>query len=332
MKIPCDVIVDLLPLYHDGVCSENSKKIIADHLSECESCKSVLEKIKNTTVDNFLQIERGEVIHHHKQEVKRKSLAVGFSIALVMAIPVLACLIVNLATGHALDWFFIVLTALMTLASITVIPLIFEKEKFLWTLGSFTFSLTLLLVTCAIYNRGDWFFVAIIPVLFGLSLLFAPYVLNKLPLKGFMAHHKGLLAMALDTLFLYAVIVVSGLYLEGSTLIGYWQPALLITSVCLLFPWGLFLIIRYIRANLFIKTGLGLIFGGLFLSVIENIVYWITDGIFRFQFKNANLLVWNNSAVINANVLLLILLTGCIIGAILLAIGLLRITRIRERD
>lgn len=39
MKYPCSLIQDLLPLYHDGVCSEESSKIIENHLSECSSCK-----------------------------------------------------------------------------------------------------------------------------------------------------------------------------------------------------------------------------------------------------------------------------------------------------
>ena len=39
MKYPCDIIQDLLPLYFDGVCSEESKKAIEKHLSECFACK-----------------------------------------------------------------------------------------------------------------------------------------------------------------------------------------------------------------------------------------------------------------------------------------------------
>ena len=39
MNCSCNVIRDLLPLYYDGVCSEESKTIVDRHLSECESCK-----------------------------------------------------------------------------------------------------------------------------------------------------------------------------------------------------------------------------------------------------------------------------------------------------
>lgn len=42
MKYPCNLIQDLLPLYHDGVCSEESVEIIEKHLSECTVCKEYL--------------------------------------------------------------------------------------------------------------------------------------------------------------------------------------------------------------------------------------------------------------------------------------------------
>ena len=38
MKLPCEMIQDLLPLYHDGVCSEVSKTVVQEHLKGCESC------------------------------------------------------------------------------------------------------------------------------------------------------------------------------------------------------------------------------------------------------------------------------------------------------
>ncbi len=39
MKYPCGIIQDLLPLYHDGVCSQESRQIIEAHLEECSDCK-----------------------------------------------------------------------------------------------------------------------------------------------------------------------------------------------------------------------------------------------------------------------------------------------------
>jgi len=39
MKYSCDLMRDLLPLYLDGVCSEESRKAVEAHLSECPGCK-----------------------------------------------------------------------------------------------------------------------------------------------------------------------------------------------------------------------------------------------------------------------------------------------------
>jgi hypothetical protein len=45
-KISCDIIKDILPLYYDNVCSDDSKKMVEEHLAECNTCKSELDKIK----------------------------------------------------------------------------------------------------------------------------------------------------------------------------------------------------------------------------------------------------------------------------------------------
>lgn len=46
MNLNCDVIQDLLPLYHDGVCSEESKRIVEEHIATCAACKDVLHGLQ----------------------------------------------------------------------------------------------------------------------------------------------------------------------------------------------------------------------------------------------------------------------------------------------
>ncbi len=38
----CKIVQDLLPLYHDGVCSEESRAAVEAHLAGCESCRRTL--------------------------------------------------------------------------------------------------------------------------------------------------------------------------------------------------------------------------------------------------------------------------------------------------
>ncbi|MEG1256835.1 zf-HC2 domain-containing protein [Clostridium sp.] len=46
-KVSCEIIKDLLPLYYDKVCSDESNKMVEEHLDECSSCKSELSKIND---------------------------------------------------------------------------------------------------------------------------------------------------------------------------------------------------------------------------------------------------------------------------------------------
>lgn len=43
MKYSCEMIRDLLALYMDDVCSEESKKAVKEHLQECEDCRRMLQ-------------------------------------------------------------------------------------------------------------------------------------------------------------------------------------------------------------------------------------------------------------------------------------------------
>lgn len=45
-RIPCNVNKDLLPLYVDDVCSEESKDLVEEHLTECEECQNYYEALK----------------------------------------------------------------------------------------------------------------------------------------------------------------------------------------------------------------------------------------------------------------------------------------------
>lgn len=44
MKLDCQIIRDLLPLYEDGVCSEKSREAVKDHLTACRDCAELAGK------------------------------------------------------------------------------------------------------------------------------------------------------------------------------------------------------------------------------------------------------------------------------------------------
>lgn len=48
----CSIVKDLLPLYADNVCSLESKKLVSEHLAECESCQKELESYELGVIIN----------------------------------------------------------------------------------------------------------------------------------------------------------------------------------------------------------------------------------------------------------------------------------------
>jgi len=167
MKVPCDIITDLLPLYHDGVCNESSKKLVEEHLAECNTCGAMLEEMRDNRLEEHIIMERENVLGNHMQNIKKKSLIQGLSIA--MAMTIVPTFVVNLATSGKLNWFFIVLTGVMLFGSLTMIPLLVEKKRGLWTLAGSTASLLLLLYVIESYVSGPyafrWFGIAAISTL-----------------------------------------------------------------------------------------------------------------------------------------------------------------------
>lgn len=45
----CDVIRDLIPLYIDGCCSEESERVVKEHIRNCDSCKQLLDEMSAPT-------------------------------------------------------------------------------------------------------------------------------------------------------------------------------------------------------------------------------------------------------------------------------------------
>ena len=147
MKYNCKVIQDLLPLYTDGICSDVSAQIVEEHLKECASCEKIAKELQDDSVEKTLGKECDHVVLSHEKKVSKKMVTAGSITAAVLLIPVIVCLICNLAIGHALDWFFIVLTALLVVASVTLVPMLVVEKKAVYTVLAFTGTLVLFLHT-----------------------------------------------------------------------------------------------------------------------------------------------------------------------------------------
>ena len=126
------------------------------------------------------------------------------------------CLLGNLLGQHTVSWFWIVLAAEAMLASLTLLPaFVPEGRRGAASLGGFTAALLLLLLVCCLYTGGDWFFMAAVSLLFGMGLVFLPFVLHALPLPPELACRKASVYVGTELLLLIALYGVSCLYTGG---------------------------------------------------------------------------------------------------------------------
>ena len=318
MKLNCNVIHDLLPLYVDRICSDESRELVDEHLAGCRDCSVLLKQMRSTEIENDLKSETENVILRQANFFKRKSAVAGTVIAGIFMIPILVCLIVNLASGAALDWFFIVLASLITAASLIVVPLMMPENKLLWTFGTFTGSLLLLFGVICIYTHGGWFFLVSSSVLFGFSVCFLPFAVYSKPLKALLGRQKGLTVMITATLLFIIMMLSIGFYTKSS---AFGRIASAVSLPIMALVWLLFLLIRYLRFNGLLKAGICTVIVGVFSFFTDNLINsWL--GI-KLPLPVFRPLVWN-PGTIDGNVKWLFLLCCSVIGIILIVFGIIK--------
>lgn len=318
MKLNCNVIRDLLPLYADQICSQESRVLVDEHLAQCRDCSALLQQMCDAEIEIGLKAEAENVLRHQTSFFKRKSAVAGAVAAGIFMIPVLVCLIVNLASGAALDWFFIVLASLLTAASLIVVPLMMPENKLLWTLGAFTASLLLLFGVICIYAHGKWFFIASSSVLLGFSVCFLPFAVHAKPLRTLLGRQKGLTVMASVTLCFGLMMLSIGLSVKSP---GFWRIASAVSLPLLAFAWLLFLLIRYPKCNGLLKAGICTTLLGIFGFFADNLInLWL--GI-RRPLPVFRPFLWKVNTI-DGNVKWLFLLTCSLVGIGLIVAGLMR--------
>ena len=86
-NIPCGVIRDLLPLYTEELCSEESRALVENHLKDCPDCRSVKEGMKKTEP---LPVDSGESLKKMKRELRNRRGRVAAMAALLVFVLLVA--------------------------------------------------------------------------------------------------------------------------------------------------------------------------------------------------------------------------------------------------
>ena len=217
MNKTCEVIRDLLPLYADDACSDESRRLVSEHLAECPECTGMLKRLQDNEIENGLQLEKQEVIEYGAKQFRKQSATVGSTVSGVLLVPILVCLIINLTVGSAMGWFFVVLAAMAVAASLIVVPIMAPRgNKALWTLAAFTASLIVLLGVTCLVSGGNWFWLVSSCVLFGLAVCFLPFVVKAKPLQKWVGNrNKFLLVLAADAVLFLNMMNMIRIHNQG---------------------------------------------------------------------------------------------------------------------
>lgn len=94
MRLSCEVIRDLLPLYYDKVCSEESSSLIEEHLAKCPQCVDELQKLKMNLENPAISDGKIRVMGNISEKWKRdKRVSFTKGSMLVSALAAMICFI-----------------------------------------------------------------------------------------------------------------------------------------------------------------------------------------------------------------------------------------------
>ena len=104
----CEVIQDLLPLYIDNICSEESQRMVSEHLESCNECRmlydNMIQSVKQDSEEPELDSQKAFSAINRKWKIKKISI-VCVSVALTALIIFIGSMIIQeVSSIH--DYFF----------------------------------------------------------------------------------------------------------------------------------------------------------------------------------------------------------------------------------
>ena len=167
MKINCEVIGDLLPLYAENMASKKSRELVEEHIATCESCKQALLQIS----EPYFEIEHNVDSAKKFQKAVKKHLATVVAITAFVTVAAIG-LIEGLfflqpgdEMGYAIFYFYL----FMPLAALVCTGILGAKKGKIKWFAPFLFGVIGGLLPWAVFHSTNLIFVffAFIPSLIG---------------------------------------------------------------------------------------------------------------------------------------------------------------------
>ena len=91
-KISCNIIKDILPLYLDGVVSDDTRQMVEEHLRTCDQCREEAVTLKQDVVlpaSKSVRLAETKVVKGLKRKLFRKKFLIS-AVSVIITIAILA--------------------------------------------------------------------------------------------------------------------------------------------------------------------------------------------------------------------------------------------------
>lgn len=105
MKVSCEIIRDLLPLYAEDIASKETCLMVEKHMESCPSCRKELEEMKTKTVENLPMDRDARPLKKLKNTLfKNKLKTIAFTVIITLLVTITAITIANLTTPNYIPY------------------------------------------------------------------------------------------------------------------------------------------------------------------------------------------------------------------------------------
>lgn len=277
------------------------------------------------SVDKQARLEKTQA---RKWRVVSFSWSLFFYIAYALAL--IPCFICNLAIDKTLSWFWIVAAALSLAFTFTNLPKLIRKNRLLWVPLSMLVSLFVLLAVCAIYSKGDWFWVAVLSILLGFLIIFTPTYIAHYKIFSKVRKYNDFITVGVAFILLNILLITCNFYSVANGYVEkHWYLKIgLPVTVSVYAILNVFLSVRFLKINRFLKTSAVLFLINLLYCIVPLAIQTknvhLQEDLEDLKFYKADFSKWNAELFIDRNIHCIVFLTIAALGVIFLIVGLIR--------
>ena len=290
-----------------------------------------LSQILGVTEHELITASVDNKSRQEKKEAKKwRTLSMSWNLFFYISygIALISCFVCDLAINKTLSWFWIVFSALILSFSFTNLPKLIKKHKSILIPISIFLSLCLLLATCSIYTKGDWFWIASLSITLGFSIIFSPVYIAKYKVFSKFKKYNDFVSITIDFIILNILLIVVDFYsISNHFSNSHWYLSLALPIVIVVYLiLNLFLSIRFLKTNKLFKTTIILLLINFFVYILPLFIKtnnpFINKELNDLNIFNANLSIWIADISLEQNIHLIIFLTILMLSLIFFVCGL----------